>query len=217
MRKIHFNFRYLSIQFYLNIFAQNSYKLFNLYLVPYIFFFLEMLFEEGSRTLTIYLPDLDKTIKIDSVPQNIKSSKLFSRLDFEPFKINPVKQEFEIKCGKQIIGEHDAITENEIEVRIIPKNAHFYSLLFLLLFFFFTHVLALYFFITFRSYQFQILAYIILILIYSLFFRCIKPDVYSISLTLKTNIKDHPIFEFFVLFIKSLSPSFELEQILLDN
>ena len=169
--------------------------------------------DDEMRKITVNLPENMGKIEVGNVPIDVRCGTLIDRL-----YCIPILQDFKGKLAISIDGirliSSDCVDSDEIDLVVYEAPSKFTAHFLVLLYFIFTH-LAL-FWMRKKKISFYKMAFIYDGMIFILVGLC------SI-LELKTNKlipeedKPNPVLEIPLLFLKSLSPNFNLEQLLVHE
>lgn len=163
-----------------------------------------------KRTITVILPDTT-SIYIDNVPASVTCHDLLEKINGIDVVSKTFNAPFHLRVDNRMLFDWEAINSDTLTLGLLKDEKR--TPAFIILFFVFCHIFPL--FLKFIGYSNSIsyFTYMICMIIYGIICLISKPN-FDISHYPFSKI---PVLGIFYLFFQSLSPTFTLESILLDN
>ena len=174
------------------------------------------MFDEGNRTVTVTLFDGETKIKIDNVPSDATASSLLSRL-LTIDLLNNVEGDVAIMCGDNILSRSSYIDDDEIKLVIQPKKRRFFVSFFLLIFFLSIHATPIIMILLDYRLWYVLTIYVVSLFVLGIFCLILKPSANTFNDLWNFGSTNIVVIDVLVLFLKSLLPSFRLENVLLNQ
>lgn len=167
---------------------------------------------DDNRTVTVTLLDGETKIMIDKTPSDATANSILSRL----LALDILKDQntsFAIKCNGTILTP-TAYVDDDIELVVQPRKARPFLSIFLFFFFSVIHLAPIVFYCMNYKYWYCLSVYVLGLLVMGVFCLILKPSQSTFSDFWNSGPTNIVFIDVFILFLRSLSPGFRLEQVL---